>query len=152
MIRLIAVLAAVLCFLAPIQAASQPRAQPSAQAAEQPRSQLVTHQGVPGMWFPMASAERLLADIETLASLRLQVNLLDQRIRLGDETKQLLRENLSYTQQQSDHWRTALRAAVSTRQSSPSVWQSPTFWFFVGFTSAAVMAVGLTFGLRAASD
>ena len=141
------ILVAVLCLWAPLPVWGQPARQPAPQPVQEPQSQTLVFQGMAGMWYPMESARRMLADIEAATGLRIQVARFEERVRLGDETATLLRDNLRITQEQSDHWRKALQAAVSTRRPSTSIWQSPTFWFFTGFVSAAVLAIGLTFGL-----
>ena len=150
MSRLLAALVLVALLLVPLGASGQP-VQPTAQP-EPIRSQLVVHQGVAGMWFPMATARQLLADIEERSSLRMQVGLLDQRVQLGVVKAQLLGENLQLTLEQSNHWRQALQASLARTQASRSIWDSPTFLFFTGFVAAAVLAVGLTFGISQAES
>jgi hypothetical protein len=128
--------------LLPATAASQPASAPA-----QPQSQALVHDGVLGMWFPMDASRRLLADIETLSSYRTQVDLLEQKLELRAETIALVRDNEQLTQQQANHWRTALQASLAKREHKPSVWESPTFWFFTGFVASAALAIGMLYGL-----
>jgi hypothetical protein len=152
MTRAVAIVVVVLTVLtAPSTAWPQPV--PSADSAEDlTHSRPLQYRGADGFWFPRDATVRLLQQLEELASLRIQTHDLEQKVALKLETVQLLRDNLRYTQQQSDHWRAGLMAAVrATRPPSRSLWESPTFWFFTGFVSAAVLAVGLTFGLQQAA-
>lgn len=114
------------------------------------QSEIVEHNGVQGMWFPMDTARRLLAEVEEGQSLRLQIQLLNQKLELKEETLTLLQQNVSLSEQQATQWRNALNESLKVNVRSHTIWDSSEFWFFTGFASAAVLSIGLSFGLSEA--
>lgn len=115
--------------------------------ASPPTSQVITVQGVQGMWFPLESARRLLADVEEANSLRQQVRLLTEKLELREETITLLTQNLEWTEQQAQHWRTALAAALKRADRRPGFFERPSVNFFLGFVSAGAFSLGLLYGM-----
>lgn len=147
MTRLVVIVVILTVMTTPLPAWPQP-VPPADSAEDLTHSRPLQYHGADGFWFPRAATVRLLQQLEELSSLRIETHDLEQKVALRLETVQLLRDNLRITQQQSDHWRAGLMAAVrATRPPHRSLWESPTFWFFTGVVSSAVLAIGLTFGL-----
>ncbi len=112
-------------------------------------SELVTRNGVVGMWFPMDTARRLLLDVQELRSLRDRVLILNEKLELRAEVIQLWKDNAGISSQQAEQWHSALTEALAVHTDSPSFWDSRELWFFLGFAVAGAAAVGLSYGLNA---
>lgn len=118
---------------------------------EPPQSQILIHQGVTGMWFPMPVARRLLTDVEQIPALRTQISSLERSLELCRESRTMYMENAEWSEQQAHAWHKALLESLEVSASTrPGFWESNELWFFTGFLSAAVLSIGLTFGLSSA--
>jgi len=130
----------------------------SASASAEPESILLTHEGVPGMWFPMAKADLLLEDVRRLPLIEAKVELLELKIRSQTQYVLLLRQDIEITEQISDKWKTAFDEQLKVTeaqavyykdeiQSLKKWYRAPALWFSVGVLITGALAVGLNYGL-----
>jgi len=119
-------------------------------AQDPPTSQVVTHRGAVGQWFPEAAAVRLLADIAAFRSMRdRQIPALERSLQLAREATALTGINLRLTEQQASIWKASFeRLARSVRPVRTAWYETPVFWFCMGVVGTGVLAVGLAFGLN----
>ncbi len=116
-------------------------------AEAQPQSRLLEVDGEPGMWFPIATARRMLADLGEMPLLRRQITLLEDRLELKVEAIALLAQNIELTEEQAAHWRRALEAALKRADRKPGFFETPSFTFVMGFISAGAFSIAMVYGL-----
>lgn len=146
MTRLPLVLIMVVILFVPTNAGAQET------PSQNPETTSLAVHGQPGTWFPRATANRLIADVEELHTLRTDIiPALNDKIHLSEEANGLLRENLRLTEQQVTIWKQSFdRLARQIRPRHVSWYETPIFWMSVGAVATGALAIGLAYGLREA--
>lgn len=119
------------------------------------------YQGVPGFWFPEATADLMLADLSELQVLRKKVSLLEEGLSLRDGSIALLKKDSEVSQQIAEKWKKSFDEQLSINESQrvefrkevsrlDAWYRAPVLWFSVGFLLAGALATALNFGLSEA--
>jgi len=114
--------------------------------AETPQSRLLEVDKVKGMWFPMDKARELLKGAEELPGVRLQLQLIEQRLTLEKNRTGLLEKNVQTNAQIADIWKQTAQAQAAALATKNPWWKNPYLWLGVGF----VVGTGATIGIAAA--
>lgn len=124
-----------------------------AQEPSSPRSELVVRDGVTGMWFPMDTARRMLADLQELPVRQRMVTLLEEELELRDTQVLRLREvatlELEAARVASDALEAAVRQTREARQELDAWYRSPVLWAVVGVVVAGLVVWASVEVLRA---
>jgi hypothetical protein len=121
-------------------------------------SVVLVNKGVPGFWFPEATATKMLQDLEELPLLRQKVDALELKISRMEDLILLMKDERSVTEQISAKWKLAFdeQLKITTEQrdhyeellAQEKKWyRSPVLWFSVGVIATAALAIGLNYGL-----
>lgn len=110
-----------------------------------PSSRLLEVEGISGMWFPMDKARMLLKGAEELPGVRLQLQLLEQRLTLEKNRTGLLEKNVQTSTKIADIWEHTAQVQASALATKNPWWKSPYLWLGVGFA----VGVGATIGIAA---
>ena len=114
--------------------------------ADEPTSRVLEVDGKPGMWFPMATAKKMLKDITVCRGQTAELDLTVKRLDLEKSRSDLLTKNLKTTEDISNTWKTLAEDQAKRLTKANPWWKSPYLWSTVGF----VLGTGVTVGVTAA--
>lgn len=131
---------------------------PVSAAGAEPESVLLNHEDVGGIWFPMAKADKLLADVRKLPLLGVKIGTLELKIQRHEEYALLLHRDIEATEQISGKWKTAFDEQLKVTEAQEVYYKdeikslrkwyrTPVLWFGVGVLLTGIFAVGLNYGL-----
>lgn len=114
--------------------------------AEEPDIKNVTVDGIEGVFFPKARAEKLLQEIKLKKNLEDQVSLLSTRLELEQDRSRILGLQESSEKEISKLWKDSSTALSKENESlrKGKWYQHPVIWFALGVTASGFTAYGFS--------
>jgi thymidylate synthase len=123
----------------------------------------IVYKGTSGFFFSDEVGTKILKDLEAFKSYEVQLKLKDSKLSLLEEKISNLELSLKLTEDISDKYKSnyelehKLRIADQKHyekiiRKKSSFWNSKGLWFGIGFLTAGLMAVGLSFSLQEARE
>ena len=115
--------------------------------ADEAKSQVLDNKGVAGMWFPMESAKKVLADLKKVGEIASALELTEKRLDLEKQRVNLLERNVKTVELIATNWKTAAEGLSTQVREKDPWWKSPYLWITVGI----IVGAGTTLGLSVAA-
>lgn len=116
--------------------------------AQEDGSLLLEHNGQKGMWFPMATARAMLADVTALPKIKATLDLMERRLGLERERTMLLERSVATTEQIAVKWKETAEAQAKILTTDRTWWRSRVLWSIVGFVLGSGMTVGIVAAVK----
>lgn len=124
------------------------QASAAAARADPPTSGLLQLDGTLGMWFPLPSAQRLLADISACTAEKGLLELTDKALQAEQQRTELLEEQLADTEKMAKLLQEAVSEQAGQLEANDKWYNSKTLWFIVGAVVGTATTVGIVYAVR----
>lgn len=125
--------------------------QPEDPASDVSGATPIVHQGKPGVWLPMDSARRALAELKQAAAVRDALESTQARLTLEQERTKLLQAEVKSADEIARTWEDVARKQTETirKLGGKRKWyESPYFWFSVGVLAGGAAATGIVIAVE----
>jgi len=130
---------AITLFLMVVSRTAGGQTSPPAEA-EKPKTSILTHKGVKGVWFPLPIARSLLLEIRQCRNKNVILEKTSRLLELAKHRNALYTLDQQNLETQVETWKAVAQTQAKKLQAKTAWYNSKPFWFALGFVAATVTA------------